>query len=314
VLVVTARAALAQPAAPAPIRLVVGYAQGGSVDLVARSIAPSLSRRLGQTVQVANVSGASGSIAAVDVALAAPDGQTLLLGSPAEIGINHLISRRSRFDPTRDLTPIGLIGSQPLVWVAASRVPVKSIDDFLAYAGKHRVRYGSSGVGTPLHLAGETLSQLAELQLVHVPYQGAAPMLADLKAGRIEFAMMVLSSALPAARDGKLRLIGITTPQSSPLAPELPSLSMHPRLRGLDASVWFGVFGPARLRPHVAARMHEALLMTLKEPETRATLEQAGVSLMEDLDLGTFVQSEIARFGKAVNSARLREEAIRNTP
>jgi tripartite-type tricarboxylate transporter receptor subunit TctC len=213
-----------------PIKLVVGYAAGGSVDLVARRLAPVLSRRLGQPVSVENLAGASGSIAAVNVALAAPDGHTLLLGSPAEIGINHLLDRRGRFDPLKDLTPIGAVGSQPLVLVASGASSVRDLGGFLEYATTHRrqARYGTAGHGTPLHLAGETIKRLSGAPMEHVPYRGAGLLLPDLLSGRTEFAVMVLSSAMPHVRDGKLRVLGLTQASASAAAKDLPVLGAHP--------------------------------------------------------------------------------------
>lgn len=290
-----------------PIKLVVGYAAGGSVDLVARRLAPVLSRRLGQPVSVENLAGASGSIAAVNVALAAPDGHTLLLGSPAEIGINHLLDRRGRFDPLKDLTPIGAVGSQPLVLVASGASSVRDLGGFLEYATTHRrqARYGTAGHGTPLHLAGETIKRLSGAPMEHVPYRGAGLLLPDLLSGRTEFAVMVLSSAMPHVRDGKLRVLGLTQASASAAAKDLPVLGAHPRLRGLDVGVWFGLFGPARLPPAVAERLRMELREALQQPQLRSALEADGLSLMADADFAGFLQTELRKFAVTVERARM---------
>lgn len=291
-----------------PIRLLVGYAQGGSVDTIARTIAPALSRRLGQPVEVTNMAGASGSIAAVTAALAAPDGHTLLLGSPAEAGINHLLSRSSRFDPLRTLTPIGLVGSQPLVLVAGAGTSVRTIEDFLTYAWRKggAARYGSSGHGTPLHLAGETVKHLADVQMEHVPYRGAGPMLPEVKRGATDFAVMVLSSALPHVRDGSLNAIGVTQARRTQAAPDIPALAEHPRLQDLDISVWFGLLGPARLPPQVTQRLKAELHAVLQDDALRERLASSGVTLMDGIDFGPFLKSELRKFSLALTRARLR--------
>ena len=291
-----------------PIRLLVGYAQGGSVDAIARAVAPALSRRLGQPVEVVNMAGASGSIAAVTVALAAPDGHTLLLGSPAEVGINHLLSPSGRFDPLRDLTPIGLVGSQPLVLVTGAGTSVRTIDDFLAYTRRKRgaARYASAGHGTPLHLAGETIQQLADVQMEHVPYRGAGPMLPDVKSGTADFAVLVLSSALPHLRDGSLHAIGVTQPRRAQAAPDIPALAEHERLRGVDISVWFGLLGPARLPPRVTQRLQSELRAVLEDGALRRQLESTGVALMDDVDFGPFLQGELRKFALTLARAQPR--------
>ncbi len=291
-----------------PIRLLVGYAPGGSVDAIARALAPALSRRLGQPVDVVNVAGASGSIAAVSVALAPADGHTLLLGSPAEVGINHLLSTSSRFHPLRDLTPIGLVGSQPLVLVAGNGTSVRTIEDFIGYARHRRTaaRYGSAGHGTPLHLAGERINQLAGLQMSHVPYRGAGPLLPEVKRGAADFAVMVLSSALPHIRDGSLTAIGVTQSHRAAVAPDIPALAEHAQLRELDVSVWFGLLGPARLPPAVVQRLHAELRVVLNDPTLRRALESRGVTLLDAVEFAPFLQAELQKFTLTVRQAGLR--------
>lgn len=310
-LLLTAAPAIhAQAAYPSgPVTLVVGYAPGGSVDLVARAIAPGLSRRLGQEVRVENIAGTSGAIAAVKVALAEPDGHTLLVGSPSEVGISHLTSR-TKYNPLKDTTPIALIGSQPMVLVASKRVPVSSTEEFLAYVASRpgRTNYASSGVGTPLHLAGETIKQMSSTDMRHVPYRGAGPMIPDVLDGQVDFAVMVLSSALPYVRDGRLKPIGLTQTSRVAVAPDIPALAEHPRLRGVDIGVWFGLLGPAKMRPEVAARLRTELVAELKDPALRKKLEAAGLTLAEDTDFVQFLRSEIEKFKRVVAFARIGDD------
>lgn len=296
------------PPSSRPITLVVGYAQGGSVDLVARALAPGLARRLGRPVRVENIAGASGALAAVRVALAEPDGTTLLLGSPAEVGINHLTRHRGIFNPLKDTTPIVLVGSQPMVLVASPRTPVATIDGLLAYnAGKPgATRYASSGVGTPLHLAGELINQRAAVSMQHVPYRGAGPILPDLISGHVDFAVLVLSSALPHIQAGRIKAIGLTEARRAAAAPDIPALAEHPRLAGVDLGVWFGLVGPARLPEALAAHLRSETRALLREPELRRTLQAAGLRLAEDTDFARFLQSEVTKFAQIVDLARLR--------
>lgn len=289
------------------INLVVGYAPGGSVDLVARAIAPGLSKRLGQPVNVSNVAGASGAIAAIQVALSEPTGHTLLLGSPAEVGINHLTSR-SKYDPLKDTTPIALIGSQPMVLVASKRVPVATVDEFLTYTAQHpgKTNYASSGMGTPLHLAGETIKQKTGLDIKHVPYRGAGPMLPDILGGQVDYAVMVLSSALKHINDGKVKAIGLTQGARSAAAPAVPALGEHPKLKGVDIGVWFGVLGPAKMPPAVVTQLRAEVREVLKDPVLRKKLEASGLTLSEGTDFVPFLKAEIDKFKRVVEFAEIK--------
>lgn len=290
-----------------PINLVVGYAPGGSVDLVARAIAPGLSKRLGQPVNVSNVAGASGAIAAIQVALSEPTGHTLLLGSPAEVGINHLTSR-SKYDPLKDTTPIALIGSQPMVLVASKKVPVATVDEFLSYTAAHpgATNYASSGMGTPLHLAGETIKQKAGLDIKHVPYRGAGPMVPDILGGQVDYAVMVLSSALKHIHEGRMKAIGLTQGSRSAAAPNVMALGEHPKLKGVDIGVWFGVLGPAKMPPEVVTQMRNEVREVLKDPALRKKLEASGLTLSEDTDFVPFLKAEIAKFKQVVEFAGIK--------
>jgi tripartite-type tricarboxylate transporter receptor subunit TctC len=298
--------AAAQPYPNKPITLLVGYATGGSVDLVARAVAPGLSKRLGQPVKVENVAGASGAIAAIQVALADPDGYTLLLGSPAEVGINHLTTR-SKFDPLKDTTPIALIGSQPMVLVASKRVPVSNVDEFLSYTAARpgQTTYASSGLGTPLHLAGETIKQKSGLDIKHIPYRGAGLMLPDVLGGQVDFAVMVLSSALKHIQDGRIKALGLTQVGRSAAAPNIPPLSDNPKLQGVDISVWFGLLGPAKLPPAVTSQLRAELREVLKDPALRKKLEASGLTLTENVDFVPFLKAEVDKFKRVVAFAGL---------
>lgn len=296
----------ASAAAAAPITLLVGYAPGGSVDWVARTLAPELAQVLGDAVQVRNLSGASGAIAAVTAALSAADGRTLLIGSPSELGINHLTQAHARMNPLRDFTPIGLIGSQPMVLVASQRTGVRTTAEFLAYARRHGAKagYASAGVGTPLHLTGELICQEAGLALRHVPYRGASLMLPDILEGRVDFGVFVLSSALPYVRDGRLRAVGVTSSTRSPAAAEIPALAEHRQLEGIDIGVWFGLVGPAAMQDRLSEHLRAALRTVLARPALRKRLEDRGMMLMDQQEFAPFLKSQIERFRKILAKAK----------
>ena len=258
----------------------VGYPAGGSVDLVARIIAEPLSKRLGTAVVVENVGGAGGTIGAQKVVNAAPDGYTLLLGSGSEISIARLFNSAVKYNGETDLTPVGMIGITPMVFVAGPKAGVKTIDEALARAKRepNRLNFASSGVGTPLHVSGELINMLAGTKLQHVPYRGAAQMVQDVLASNVEFSVFVLSSALPHIEAGKMIALGVTTPTRSRAAPQIPPLAEHPRLKGYDMNVWFGLFGPAKLPASMQARLNKELNEILREQEVWQKLQKAGVS------------------------------------
>lgn len=306
-------ASLAMPAvaqSDKPVSLVVGYAPGGSTDLTARIIGPELGRRLGQTVVIENVAGAGGTLGAQKVAAARPDGQTLLLGTNNEMSIHKLINRAARVDGLADFTPLGLIGSQPMMLVASTRVGVKTLDDFLAQVKRApgKYSYGSSGIGTALHLAGELVKQRAGLFMVHIPYRGVAPLTNDLLGGILEFGVFVLSSGLPHVRSGKVVALGSTQLASSAIAPGIRPLGAHPQLKGLDMSSWFGLFGPAQLPASQMQRLQEALRDTLATPDVRKKLEDAGATLADPrTDLAAFMKSERDKYAAIVKFANIQE-------
>lgn len=301
--------ALAQdaPYPSRPVTLVVGYSAGGSVDLVARAVAPELARRLGQQVVVDNVGGAGGTLGAAKVVAARPDGYTLLLGSPSEVGINQLITRQARYDGLQDLAALGMIGAQPLVLVAGPRTAATDANAFRALLAQQpgKLSYATSGIGTPLHLAGELIKREGGVDMVHVPYRGAPQMATDLLGGQVDFAVFVLSSALPHIREGRMKAIGLTTRQRAAVAREIPALAETPRFAAVDLGVWFGLFAPARTPAPVVARLQRELREVLRQGEVAGKLEAAGLTLTPDLDAPRFVREEVERFRRIVEFARI---------
>ncbi|MES2532961.1 MAG: tripartite tricarboxylate transporter substrate binding protein [Pseudomonadota bacterium] len=292
-----------------PITLVVAYPPGGSTDLTGRALGTELSQRLGVPVIIDNVGGAGGAIGAQKVANAAPDGYTLLAGASNELAIAKLISTSVRYEQ-KDFTAIGLIASQPLVLVAAPTANVKNTDDFLALIKKNpgKYSYGSSGVGTSLHLAGEMIKQQGGIEMTHVPYRGVAPLTSDLMGGNIDFGMFVLSSALPYIRSGKLVALGTTEAKRSTITPDLPALGESAALKNMDIGVWFALVGPAKLPEPIVARLKKALADTLQSPDFRKKMEaSSSVVPATTVDIDKFIGTETAKYRNIVQFANIKE-------
>ncbi|WP_234193015.1 Bug family tripartite tricarboxylate transporter substrate binding protein [Pseudacidovorax sp. NFM-22] len=310
-------AALLLPAARAqtdpypsrPITLVVGYPPGGSTDLTGRAVADQLGKVLGVPVVVENLGGAGGTIGAQKVVRAAPDGYTLLLGANNEIAIARLVSPAVKYTP-RDFTPIGLVASQPMVLVASTASGIRSVDQLLqaVRARPGHYSYGSSGVGTALHLAGEMLKQQAGLFMTHIPYRGVGPLTTDLIGGSLDLGVFVLSSGLPQIRSGKVVALGLTQKDRSAVAPDIAPLADHAALKNIDIGVWFALMAPPQLPAPVAARLRSALAEALKAPELRKKLEDSGSSITPvAVDMPTFLDAETAKYQRIVDFAKIRE-------
>lgn len=290
-----------------PISLLAGYPPGGSVDLVARILSEPLSKHLGTPVIVENLAGAGGTIAAQKVVNATADGSTLLLGSGSEVSIARLFNTAVKYNGETDLAPIGIIGVTPMVFVASPSAGVKTFDEALAKCKRepNRLSFASSGVGTPLHIAGELINLKAGSTFRHVPYRGAAPMIQDVIGGNVDFAVFVLSSALPYIQSGKMVALGVTTPKRASALPQVPALAEHPKLKGYDMNVWFGLFGPAKLPPAMVARLNKELNAIVREPAVWQQLAQAGISNDGGTpqQLAAFVHAETQRVRSVITSA-----------
>jgi tripartite-type tricarboxylate transporter receptor subunit TctC len=293
-----------------PITIVVGYPPGGSTDLTARTIGAELAKKLGTIVVIDNVGGAGGTLGAQKVANAATDGYTLLVGSSNEMAISKLISSSVRYDSINSFTPVGLIASQPMVLVASTKSGVKNFDEFfkLVKANPGKFSYGSSGVGTALHLAGEMIKESSKSFLVHIPYRGVAPLTNDLIGGQLDFGVFVLSSGMPHIKSGKVVALGITEGQRSKAAPDIASLSEHALLKNVRISSWFGLWGPAGMPAAVTQRLQQALNETLATADVRNKLEASGASFFAPgMQLADFQKSEIANYKRIVDFAQIKE-------
>jgi tripartite-type tricarboxylate transporter receptor subunit TctC len=294
-----------------PITLIVGYTPGGSVDLAARIVAPELSKRLGQSVVIENIGGAGGQLGAQKAVNAQPDGYTLLLGTSAEITVARLINPVVKYDGLRDLRPIGLIGTQPMVLVGTPGSTAKNtrqlIDQIRAKPGKFS--YGSAGQGSLPHLTGELFKQQTKSFIVHIPYRGASPMITDLLGGQLDLGFLVLSSALPQLKSGKLIAYGVSEPKRLEQLPNVPALTETPDLAGFDMSVFFGVFAPAKTPREIAQRLETELAAVMKQPEVRNKLTEAGFNVqpMDAASTGAFVLKAQGQYQKIVEISKIRE-------
>jgi tripartite-type tricarboxylate transporter receptor subunit TctC len=292
-----------------PITVVVAYPPGGSTDLTGRAVADQLSKKLGATVIVENVGGAGGAIGAQKVSRAAPDGYTILLGANNEIAINKLISPAVKYS-YKDFTPIGLVASQPMVLVASTGSGIKTVDEFVkaVKAKPGQYSYGSSGVGTALHLSAEMVKQQAGLFMTHVPYRGVGPLTTDLYGGNVDLGVFVLSSGLPHIRSGKVVALAITQKKRSAVAPDIAPLADHPLLKDMDIGVWFALMAPPNLPDTIAARLRNALGESLQAPEFRKKLEEMGSTVAPaKFDLARFLADESTKYQKIVEFAKIKE-------
>lgn len=292
-----------------PITIVVAYPPGGSTDLNGRTLGAELSRKLGVPVIIDNVGGAGGAIGAQKVANAAPDGYTLLVGASNEIAITRLVSSAVKYD-IKDFTPIGLIATQPMVLVASQKSGVKTVDQFMSLVRQNPGKYsfGSSGVGTALHLAGEMVKDQGGLFMTHIPYRGVAPLANDLLGNNIDFGVFVLSSGLPHIRSGKVVALGTTEARRSPMTADIPALAETPRLKGIDINIWFALMGPARLPEPVVAKLKKALNDSLQTAELRKKLEDSGSTVSPlNVDMPRFLSQETAKYKRIVDFANIKE-------
>lgn len=293
-----------------PITLVVGYPPGGSTDLTARLVGAELAKKLGQTVIVDNVGGAGGALGAQKVMQAPPDGHTLLLGSNNEMAIAGLVNTSLKYDPLRQFTPIGLVASQPMVLVASSRTGIKTVEQFIEQSKRNpgKFSYGSSGVGTALHLAGEMVKESAGVFVVHVPYRGVAPLTTDLLSGQLEFGVFVLSSGLPHIKSGKVFALGTTESKRSAAAPEIAPLADNAALRKVDIGSWFGLWGPAGMAAPLVRKLQTALTETLALPALQQKLAEAGASTaIAATALAGYQAAEIDKYKRIVDFAKIKE-------
>jgi tripartite-type tricarboxylate transporter receptor subunit TctC len=260
-----------------PLTLVVPFAAGGSIDVLARLAADYAGRDLAQTIVVDNRGGAAGLIGAGAVAKAEPDGYMLLMASAAQVTIPPWINRHLPFDPPRDLAPIAHLVDTPMALIVSAGSSMKTVDDFVTEARGHRggLNYASTGVGTISHLVMESLKLAADIDVVHVPYRGAAPALNDLQAGVVQGMFTSTASAAPMIAAGKLRPLAVTTPARSALLPDVPTMA-EAGWSTAEVAVWAGIMAPAGLPRTIVRKLERAFVEAVQVSEVRERLVKLG--------------------------------------
>jgi tripartite-type tricarboxylate transporter receptor subunit TctC len=282
-----------------PISMLCGYPPGGSTDMVARTVSEALAKRLGTPVVVENIGGAGGTIAGQRATNAEPDGHTLILASGNEATIARMFNSAVKYNGETDWTHIGLIGATPMVLIASQKSGIKTLDDAIARSRREpgKLTFASSGVGTALHISGELVNMMSGSSFRHVPYRGAAQQIQDLLAGNVDMSVSVLVSALPHIESGRAIPLALTTKERSRLVPGTPAMAEHPKLKGFDVPIWFGLFGPKGLPSPITARLNKELNDALRDPAVWGKLQRGGITNDGGTpqQLSAFMKAETAR-------------------
>ena len=293
-----------------PVRMLVPFAAGGTVDIVARLVGAKLADELGQPFVVENRGGAAGTIATAMLAKSPGDGYTLMTMHQG-LAFNTALYANLPYDTLQDLAPIAYLGATPNVLIVSESLPVKTLAEFLDYARRNpgRIAYGSGGVGSAGHLPVELLQALTGTRLTHVPYKGSGPALTDLVGGQIQAMLATMPAAMPFVKGGKVRAIATSGAQRSPALPELPTIA-EAGVPGYEYMPWYGVFAPATVPKALAERLHHATAKTLAGPEVRERLAQQGLEhqQMTREQFADLVRADVAKWGKFIRDAGVRAE------
>ena len=307
-----ARPALAQPNWPArPVRLIVAWPPGGSVDTIARILQPRLQEAIGQPIVIDNKGGASGSIGGAEAARAAPDGYTWLLAYDTT-ATNETVMRLS-YKTMEAFAPVSLVATGPLCMVAHKDQPYQSFRDVVEAAKRKPgdINYATSGAGGLAHVATTLLQQQGGFQITHVPYRGAGPAVQDAMAGHVPLFMSnVVAISQHIKSGGALRPLGVTTPGETPHVPGVPSFAQQ-GFSGFEAPTWWAMQAPARVPAPIVARMHEALTRVLADADVKAKMEEQGADVVASSpeECGRFIRSEIEKWGKVIRDNNIRADS-----
>lgn len=304
--------AAAQAAWPSkPVRIVVPFAAGGTTDILARAIAPELSKAFGQQFIVDNRTGAGGNVGADIVAKSAADGYTLLMGTVGTHGINRALYEKLPYDPIKDFAPITLVAGVPNVMVMntekARGMGINNVADFIRYAKAHpgKLNMASSGNGTSIHLAGELFKSMSGIYMIHFPYRGSGPALLDMVGGTMDVMFDNLPSSMPQIKAGKLKALAVTSAQRSAALPDVPTIEQAGGLKGFDASSWFGLLAPAGTSPDIVNRIQQEVAKSLNTPAIKEKLLAQGAipSGNTPQEFARLIESEHKKWAQVVKTS-----------
>ena len=311
VLVLCASAQAASAAYPdKPITLIVPWAAGGSTDIIARAIGQQLSTSMGQPVVVENRAGASGNIGAGLVAKAKPDGYTVLIDTMTTLAVNPALMPSMPFKASEDFTPIALVANVVNTMVVNPSVPAKTVREFIAYAKANptKLAYASAGNGSTNHLAAEMFKRAAGIEMLHVPYKGGAPAVADTAGNQTQVLFSAGTQTLPHVKAGRLNLLAVTEPQRSALLPDVPTVAET--LPGFSMSVWYAAYGPAGMPRALVERLNAEINKALAMPEVRARLESIGVDVVQSTpeQLTSALLKDSERYAKMIKDLNIKAD------
>lgn len=291
-----------------PMRVVVPYPPGGGTDILGRLLAQKLNESRGQPVVVDNRPGANGTVGTAFVAKAADDGQTMLI-VPAGYAANPSLYKRLPYDQTRELAPVSRLASGPLVLVVHPSLPAKSVRELIALARARpgELNFGSAGSGSLPHLSAELFDSMSNVRMVHIPYKGAGAAVTDLLAGRVPVYFMNILQSLPLIQGGKLRALGVTTPERSTIAPEIPTIAER-GLKGFDMTNWYGLLVPAATPRAAVSRLGVEVTHILQFPELKAQLAKSGMTVVASTpeQFGEFLAHEMAKYARIIETAGIK--------
>jgi tripartite-type tricarboxylate transporter receptor subunit TctC len=290
-----------------PVKVVVGFSAGGGTDVAARVIAQKLTEAMGQSFVVENRTGASGLIASDQVAKSAPDGYTIMVGSQTTLAVAPALYRKIKIDATKAFTGVAMVGISPLVAVVSSASPIKSVADLIAYAKEKKgtMNFGSGGVGTTPHMAGELFAHTTGIKMVHVAYRGEAPGLNDLLGGQIPFMFSNLSVVKGNIEGGKLRALAVTSAKRVPSLPNVPTVA-ESGLPGFEAATWFALVAPAGTPHDVVAKINAETRKIVATKDFQARFEALGMIPDQDRtpeEINAYIKAEIAKWAKVIKDA-----------
>jgi tripartite-type tricarboxylate transporter receptor subunit TctC len=305
-------ATAAEPAYPThPVRLIVGYPPGGSTDIAARLIGQRLTPVFQHTVVIDNRAGASGTIGAGIVVKAEPDGHTLSFAASPEVAIYRALMKNPPYDSLTDFAPVTLVGRVPFMLVVHPSVAANSVKELVALAKARpgTLNFASFGNGTSNHLAGEAFRAAAGINIVHIPYKGSAPAIADLLGGQVQMTFDTVPVVLPQVRAGKLKALAVATPKRSPLAPEVPTMD-EAGVAGFTGGTWFGVLAPARTPATIVARINREIAAILRAPDVVQTFNDRGIEPVGNsaAQFRAFIETESRRWLKVAQDAGVKPE------